>query len=108
MGIDDFLESEVGTAVAATAVLLSPRVRGIVRSGLVYGLAGAIKLGDVVIGVGRGVARGASDGAASAAAQRKAAAESVFSDSATESASSASATARRGRAASARERSSTP
>ena len=104
MGIDDFLESEVGTAVAATAVLLSPRVRGIVRSGLVYGLAGAIKVGDVVVGVGRGVARGASDGAASAASQRRAAAESVFSESATEPASPPSARARSGRSTSARER----
>ena len=48
MALDDYFESEVGIAVAATAVLLSPRVRGLVRKGVVTALAGAIRAGDVV------------------------------------------------------------
>jgi hypothetical protein len=48
MALDDYLDSEIGIAVAATAVLLSPRVRGLVRKGIVSVLAGAIKAGDVV------------------------------------------------------------
>jgi hypothetical protein len=48
MALEDYLDSEVGIAVAATAVLLSPKVRGLVRKGIVSVLAGAIKAGDVV------------------------------------------------------------
>jgi len=36
-----FFESEVALAAAATAAVCSPRVRGVLRRGLVYGLAGA-------------------------------------------------------------------
>ncbi|MBV9279583.1 MAG: hypothetical protein JOZ41_05840, partial [Chloroflexi bacterium] len=45
MALEDYFESEVGIAVAATAVLLSPRVRGLVRKGVVTALAGAIRAG---------------------------------------------------------------
>ncbi len=48
MAIQDFLESEVAVAVAVTAAALSPRVRGIVRRGLVYGVAGVLKAGDAL------------------------------------------------------------
>lgn len=66
MGLDDFLESEVAVAVAATAAVLSPRVRGLVRSGAVYGLAGALIAGGAVSSVARGVGRGAQQAATSA------------------------------------------
>jgi hypothetical protein len=66
MAIDDFLESEVAVAVAATAAVLSPRVRGVLRSGAVYGLAGALIAGDGVASVARGAGRGARETAASA------------------------------------------
>jgi hypothetical protein len=66
MALDDFLESEVAIAVAATATLLSPRVRGVLRSGAVYGLAGALIAGDAVTSVARGAGRGAQQTAASA------------------------------------------
>ena len=56
------IEREVGAAVAATAVALSPRARKIVRQGAVYGLAGAIKAGDVVVSTARGAVRGAQQG----------------------------------------------
>ena len=40
MAAEDFFESEVALAAAATAAVLSPRVRGILRQGVVYGVAG--------------------------------------------------------------------
>jgi hypothetical protein len=56
------IEREVGAAVAATAVALSPRARRLARQGAVYGLAGAIKAGDVVLSTARGAMRGAQQG----------------------------------------------
>lgn len=59
MALDDFAESEVAIAVAATAAVLSPQVRGALRKGAVYGLAGVLTAGDMigsfVSGFGRGV-----------------------------------------------------
>ena len=60
MGLDEYLESEVAVAVAATAVALSPRARRVLRRGAVYGVAGALKASDVVTAAARGVARGVS------------------------------------------------
>ena len=60
MALEDYLESEVAVAVAATAVALSPRARRLLRRGAVYGLAGALKATDVVTAAARGVARGVS------------------------------------------------
>lgn len=64
MELDDFLESEVGIAVAATAALFSPRVRKVIRRGAVYGVAGALMAGDAITGFARGVGRGAQQVAA--------------------------------------------
>jgi hypothetical protein len=58
MALDDYLDSEVAVAVAATAVALSPRVRKLVRRGAVYGVVGALKATDVVTATARGVASG--------------------------------------------------
>jgi hypothetical protein len=60
MALDDFLESEVAIAVAATAAVLSPGVRRVLRRGAVYGVAGALKASDVVTAAARGVAQGVS------------------------------------------------
>jgi hypothetical protein len=57
-------EQETVAAVAATAAALSPRVRRIARKGAVYGVAGILRAGDVVIAGARGVAR-ATDSAQS-------------------------------------------
>ncbi len=46
MALEEYMESEVVVAVAATAALLSPRVRGVLRRGAVYGLAGAFMARD--------------------------------------------------------------
>lgn len=48
MAVEDFMESEVAVAVAVTAAVLSPRVRGVLRRGLVYGVAGVLKAGDAL------------------------------------------------------------
>jgi hypothetical protein len=72
MGVDDYLESPVAVAAAATAVLLSPRVRGVMRKGLVYGTAGVMTAGDAVVSAaketGKGVQRAVSGGPAASEA----------------------------------------
>jgi hypothetical protein len=56
------VDRDVGVAVAATAAVLSPRARQVFRKGAVYGLAGALKAGDVVVATARGAARGVQGG----------------------------------------------
>lgn len=56
MALEDYMESEVAVAVAATAAMLSPRARHMARRGLVYGVAGVIKAADTVSSAARGVA----------------------------------------------------
>ena len=64
MALDEYLESEVAVAVAATAVVFSPRARRALRRGAVYGLAGALRAGDAIGSFARGAARGAQETAA--------------------------------------------
>jgi hypothetical protein len=59
MALEEYFESEVAVAVAATAALMSPRARRLLRRGAVYGVAGALKATDVVTAAARGVAQGA-------------------------------------------------
>jgi hypothetical protein len=66
MELDDFLESETAIAVAATATVLSPRVRSMVRRGAVYGVAGALIAGDAAASVARGFGRGTQEASSSA------------------------------------------
>ncbi len=66
MALDDFFEAEVGVAVAATALLASPRVRKALRRGAVYGVAGVLRAGDAMTSFARGVGRGAQQAAAPA------------------------------------------
>ena len=61
MALDDYMDSEVVVAVAATAAALSPGFRRVLRRGAVYGVAGVLKATDVATAAARGVARGASD-----------------------------------------------
>jgi hypothetical protein len=60
MALDDWLDSEVAVAVAATAAVLSPGFRRVLRRGAVYGVAGVLKATDVATATARGIARGAS------------------------------------------------
>jgi len=63
MALEDFVDPEVGIAVAATAVVLSPQVRNTLRRGAVFGLAGILRMGDAVSGAVRTVATQAQDAA---------------------------------------------
>ena len=63
MGPEDLLEQEVGVAVGATALIISPRAREVARKGAVYGLAGILKAGDAAASLARGTARGVQSGA---------------------------------------------
>lgn len=67
MALEDYLESEVVVAVAATAVLFSPRARKVLRRGAVYRVAGALMAGDAVSSAVRNAAPGVQQAAASAA-----------------------------------------
>jgi hypothetical protein len=58
MALEDWLESEVAVAVAATAVVLSPKARKYLRRGTVYAVAGVLQAAEVVAAAGRGVAGG--------------------------------------------------
>ena len=65
MAIDDYFESEVGLAVAATAALLSPKARSVLRRGLVFGVAGALSAGEALASAGRRVGSAAHNVATS-------------------------------------------
>ena len=74
--MDDLVSTESAIVAAATAAVLSPRTRGTLRRGAVLGVAGVMKVGDVVVGAARGAARGVRgeetasvDGAAPSAAE---------------------------------------
>ena len=77
MALDDFLESEVAVAVAATAAVLSPRARRLLRSGAVYGLAGVLIAGGAVSSVARNAGRGAQQAASSAGGAVRGAADTA-------------------------------
>ena len=58
MALEDYMEPEVGVAVALTAAVASPQVRGVLRRGAVYGLAGLLLAGDAISSLAQGVRRG--------------------------------------------------
>jgi len=62
MEVEDFAESPVGVAVAASAVVFSPQVRRVLRRGLVYGVAGVLAARDSAAGFVRGVRRASRNG----------------------------------------------
>lgn len=62
VGIDDLFSTESAVVAAATAAVFSPRTRETLRKGAVLGVAGALKVGDVVTGAARGAVRGIQGG----------------------------------------------
>jgi hypothetical protein len=58
------IDGQRGLTVAAAALALSPEARRVARRGLVYGVAGTLKAGDVVTSAARGAVRGAQAGLA--------------------------------------------
>lgn len=65
MALEDFVEPEVGIAIAATAIAFSPGVRNTIRRGAVYGLAGILRAGDALSGAAREVTSNVQQAAAS-------------------------------------------
>ncbi len=82
MALEDYLESEVVVAVAATAAVLSPRVRKVLRRGAVYGLAGVLMAGDAVSSAARNATPGVQQAAASAAGTVQGAAQQAAASAA--------------------------
>ncbi len=60
--LEDYVEAETAVAILATALILSPKARRVLRRGVVYGLAGALTVAEM----GRTLLRGVQDGFASA------------------------------------------
>jgi hypothetical protein len=63
MELEDYLQPQVAVTAALAAVVFSPRVRGVLRRGAVFGLAGALMAGDALAVFARGVTRGAQQAA---------------------------------------------
>ena len=61
---DDFMDEKVGVAVAASAVVFSPRVRGVLHRGAVLGVSGLLLAADAVSGFVRGLVAGVGNGGA--------------------------------------------
>ncbi len=80
MNAKDYMKPEVGVAVAVTAALTSPRVRGILRRGAVYGMAGVLMAGDAIASAARSTTRAAQKVAASAENASQAATEQAKAD----------------------------
>lgn len=74
MKLEKHLRPELAVAVAATAAICSPRARKALRRGVVYGVAGLLKAGDMISSFAGGVARGTQAMAASPAGASPAAA----------------------------------
>lgn len=56
MDFEDVLQPQVAAAAAIAAIIASPRVRGWLRQGAVYGLAGTLVAGEAMRSFARGVA----------------------------------------------------
>lgn len=67
MAVEDYIEPQVGVAVAATALVFSPRVRTWLRRGAVYAVAGALVAGDKISSATGDAGRGIQETASSAA-----------------------------------------
>lgn len=66
MDFEDLLQPEVAVGAAIAAAIFSPRIRGLLRQGVVYTLAGGLIAGDAVTSVAKGVGQGAQKAASSA------------------------------------------
>ena len=61
---DDYMDEKVGVAVAASAVVFSPKVRNLLHRGAVLGVSGVLVGADMIFGFLRGLRTGITDGAA--------------------------------------------
>lgn len=75
MAAKDLMKPQVAVAVAVTAAISSPRIRRLVRRGMVYGVAGALMAGDAISLAARSAALAARKAAASGASEETKTAE---------------------------------
>jgi hypothetical protein len=64
MAADDYMDEKVGVAVAASALVFSPKVRNVLHRGAVLGVSGVLAAADVLSGFIRGIRIGATNGGA--------------------------------------------
>jgi hypothetical protein len=69
MALEDYLEPEVAVAAVVAAAVFSPRSRKLLRRGAVYGMAGALKVGDAVTAFTHGLRQGVQEAGTSPEAQ---------------------------------------
>lgn len=67
MALEDFTDPEVAIVAAVAAAVFSPRVRGWLRRGAVYSMAGVLVAGDAISSVARGVGQGVQQAGTAAA-----------------------------------------
>jgi hypothetical protein len=58
MDLEDYLEPEIAVTAAVTAAVFSPRGRQFLRRGAVYGIAGAMIVGDAITSFTRNISQG--------------------------------------------------
>ena len=70
MALEDFTDPEVAIVAAVAAAVFSPKIRGWLRRGAVYSMAGVLVAGDAISstvrGIGKGVQRAGDTSASSA------------------------------------------
>lgn len=77
MDFEDLLQPEVAVGAAVAAAIFSPRVRGLLRRGAVYGLAGALVAGDAVTTAAKGATHAARQAGTAVGASVSTAASTV-------------------------------
>lgn len=58
MALEDFTDPEVAIVAAVAAAVFSPKVRGWLRRGAVYSMAGVLVAGDAISSVARDIGKG--------------------------------------------------
>lgn len=66
MALEDFTDPEVAVVAAVAAAVFSPKVRGWLRRGAVYSMAGVLVAGDAISSVARNVGQGVQRAGATA------------------------------------------
>jgi len=67
MALEDFTDPEVAVVAVVAAAVFSPKVRGWLRRGAVYGTAGVLVAGDAISSVARGVGQSVQQAGTAAA-----------------------------------------
>ena len=58
MALEDFTDPEVAIVAAVAAAVFSPKIRGWLRRGAVYSMAGMLVAGDAISSAARGIGKG--------------------------------------------------